>query len=57
MGVFCVCIICHSTVDFNRIKDSSEHLICDKCIDKVPEYVPESQHHVWLQRNKRNNNK
>ena len=52
MGIFCVCVICKSTVDFNRIKDSSEHMICGKCIDIVPNHVPESQQYHWLKKNK-----
>ncbi len=53
MGIWCVCTICKTTVDFNRIKDSSEHMICDKCLKKVPNHVPESQHYHWLKKIKR----
>jgi recombinational DNA repair protein (RecF pathway) len=52
VGIWCVCVICKSTVDFNRIKDASEHMICEKCMDKVPNHVPESQSYHWLKRNK-----
>jgi hypothetical protein len=53
MGIFCVCIICKQTVDFSRIKDTSEHMICEKCMGRVPDHVPESQSYHWLKRIKR----
>jgi hypothetical protein len=52
MGIFCVCVICKNTVDFNRIEDSSQYLICSKCLDKVPSHVPISQQYYWLKKNK-----
>ncbi len=53
MGIFCKCVICKKTVDLNRIKDSSSHMICEKCINKVPDHVPESQQYDWLKRIKK----
>lgn len=54
MGIWVVCVICSGTVDFNRIKDHSENMICNKCLDKVPDHVPESQIYYWLKKNKQN---
>lgn len=52
MGIFCVCVVCRKTVDLSRIKDTSEHMICEKCLDSVPNHVPESQSYYWLKKNK-----
>jgi hypothetical protein len=52
MGIFCVCVICKKTVDFNRIKDSSEYMICERCMNSLPDHVPDEQAYHWLKRNK-----
>jgi hypothetical protein len=56
MGIWCVCQICKNTVDFDKIEDHSEHLICNKCMDSVPNHVPVQQSYYWLKKNKKGKN-
>ena len=57
MGIWMVCQICKDTVDFDRLKDRSDNFICNKCFDKIPDYVSSSQHYAWLKMDKFNKTK